>query len=366
MASQLLAATPDLLNLHAYEAAARATLPPASFDFIAGGSDDQVTLRDAPASFELWRLLPRMMCGLTHVSTATSVLGQEVAMPVLIAPFAAHRLCHDDGERATARAARTARTIFTLATPSTVAMEEVGAVAGPWWFQLYIFRDRTATRELVERAAAAGASALVVTIDMPVFGRREADELNQFTLPAGLEFVHMPKPRAASAVPGSAVAGSVNTILDSSLSWDDLDWLVSISALPVIAKGILHPDDAVMAVKHGARAVIVSNHGGRQLDSAVAALDALPAIVQAVGATCEVLVDGGVRRGTDILKALALGARAVMVGRPIAWGLTLGGEGGVVRVLELLRTELERDLVLCGRASPAQVDRSLVVPVGRL
>jgi 4-hydroxymandelate oxidase len=352
-----------LLNLHEYETAARALLPPAVFDFIAGGSGDEVTLRAPRASFGRWCLLPRVLRGLRETSTATSVLGQEVSLPVLIAPMGAHRLCHTDGECASARAARAAGTVFTLSTPSTITMEEVAAEAGPWWFQLYLFRDRGVTRELVARAKAAGASALVVTVDMPVSGRRERDERNQFALPPGMAFVHMPKPPSApNASPGSAVAATVNTIFDPTLSWDDFDWLASLSGLPLVPKGILHPDDARQAVDHGARAVIVSNHGGRQLDSAIPALDALPDVVDAVAGRVEVLVDGGVRRGADVLKALALGARAVLIGRPIAWGLTVGGEEGVRAVLELLRTELLRDLTFCGLGSPAEVKRSLVVP----
>ena len=353
-----------LINLHDYEAAARALLPPAVFGYIAGGSGDEVTLRASRASFERWRLLPRVLRGLRETSTTTSVLGQEVSLPVLIAPTGAHRLCHTDGELATARAARAARTIFTLSTPSTVAMEEVAAEAGFWWFQLYVFRDRGVTRELVARAAAAGASALVVTVDFPVSGRREADERNQFALPPGMSFVHMPKPLPSmqGTGHGSALAATVNTIFDPGLSWNDLEWLASLSGLPVIPKGILHPDDARRAVDHGARAIIVSNHGGRQLDSAITALDALPDVVEAVAERAEVLVDGGVRRGTDVLKALALGARAVLIGRPCVWGLAIGGEEGVCSVLEMLRGELLRDLILCGLASPAEVSRSLVVP----
>lgn len=203
------------LNLHDYEVAARAALPSTVFEFIAGGSGDEVTLRASRSSFDRWRLLPRMLRGHRETSTATSVLGQEVSLPVLIAPFAAHKLCHRDGERATARAAKAARTIFTLATPSTTAMEEVAPEAGRWWFQLFVFRDRGHTRELVARAVAAGASALVVTADMPVFGWREADERNRFALPPGMAFVHMPKPPArADASTGSAVAGAVNAVFE--------------------------------------------------------------------------------------------------------------------------------------------------------
>jgi len=351
------------LNLHEFELAARAVLPPAVYEFIAGGSGDEVTLRASRAAFGRWQLLPRVMQGHHETSTATSVLGQHVSLPVLVAPWAAHRLCDDQGECATARAAKAAGTIFTLATPSTIAMEEVAAEAGPWWFQLYVFRDRGHTRELVARAVAAGAMALVVTVDMPVFGRREADERNRFSLPPGMAFVHMPKPRSTSGAAGSVVANTVNSIFDATLSWADFEWLASVSPLPVIVKGVLHPDDAVQAVDHGARAVVVSNHGGRQLDDAVPALDALPRVVDAVGGKVEVIVDGGVRRATDVIKALALGARAVMIARPLAWGLAVDGEDGVCRVLDLLRLDLLRDLMLCGCSSPAEVHRALVVPV---
>ena len=352
------------LNLHEYEAAARSVLPAAVYEFIAGGSGDEITLRASRAAFGRWQLLPRVLRGHRETSTATSVLGQHVSLPVLVAPWAAHRLCHGQGECATARAAKAAGTIFTLATPSTMAMEEVAAEAGPWWFQLYVFRDRGYTRELVARAVAAGASALVVTVDMPVFGRREADERNRFSLPPGMAFVHMPKPPSTSeAAPSSVVAGTVNSIFDPALNWADLEWLVSLSPLPVIAKGVLHSDDAVQAVEHGARALVVSNHGGRQLDGAVPALDALPRVADAVAGRVEVLLDGGVRRASDILKALALGARAVMIARPLAWGLAVDGEDGVCHVLDLLRTDLLRDLMLCGCSSPAEVQRALVVPV---
>jgi 4-hydroxymandelate oxidase len=352
------------LNLHEYETAARALLAPMAFDFVAGGSGDEVTLRGNRAAFDRWRLLPRVLRGLRDVSTATSVLGQTITLPVLIAPSSLHRLCHDEGERATARAAKAAGTIYTLSTPSSIAIEEVAPVAGPWWFQLYVFRDRELTRDLVARAASAGASALVVTVDMPALGRRDADERNRFTLPPGVTMpnIQLPAPRLSAETGARAEWITAVPAVESALTWDDLDWLAARSSLPVIPKGILHPDDAVRGVDHGARAVIVSNHGGRQLDSAVASLDALPAVVEAVGGRAEVLVDGGVRRGTDILKALALGARAVLIGRPIHWGLAVGGETGVRQVLELLRAELALDLMLCGLASPDAADRSLLVP----
>jgi 4-hydroxymandelate oxidase len=355
------------LNLHEYEVAARSLLSPMVWEYVGGGSGDQVTLRGNRAAFDRWRLLPRVLRGLRETSTATTVLGQDISLPVLIAPSGRHRLCHDAGERATARAAKAAGTIYTLSTAATLAIEEVAPAAGPWWFQLYVYRDRGLTRELVIRAAAAGASALVLTVDVPVRGRREAEERTRFAMPAGVATALLAAPEGAlgpAGTTGNAVAAEVNAVFDPTLNWGDLDWLASLSPLPVLLKGILHPDDAVRALEYGTQAILVSNHGGRQLDSAVAALDALPAVVEAVAGRVEVLVDGGVRRGTDVLKALALGARAVLIGRPIHWGLAVNGEAGVRHVLELLRAELALDLILCGVASPAEVNRSLIVPVG--
>ncbi len=355
------------LNLHEYEAAAREVLSPMAWDYVAGGSGDEVTLRGNRAAFDRWRLVPRVLRGLHEVSTATTVVGQDISLPVLIAPSGRHRLCHDEGERATARAARAAGTIYTMSTAATIAIEEVAAQAGPWWFQLYVYRDRGFTRELVTRAAAAGASALVVTVDVPMRGRREAEERTHFTMPPGVATALLAVPEGMlvpAATNGNSVAAEVNAVFDPALTWDDLAWLASLSPLPILLKGLLHPDDAERAVAHGVRAVIVSNHGGRQLDSAVAALDALPAVVEAVGGRVEVLLDGGVRRGTDILKALALGARAVLIGRPIHWGLVVGGEAGVRHVLELLRAELALDLMLCGLTSAMEITRELLVPAG--
>ena len=356
------------LNLHEYERAARARLPKMAFDYMAGGAEDEVTLRDNRAAFDRWRLLPRVLRGLTQANLATTVLGQPIALPVVVAPSGFHRLAHQDGELATARAARAVGSIYTRSTGATITMEEVAPVAGTWWFQLYVYRDRAINRDLVERAAAAGAAALVVTVDVPVLGRREADERNRFTLPPGLSMANVRVSelgRLPVAVEGSGLTQFVaGGAWEPALTWSDLEWLASLSPLPVIPKGILHPADAVRAFDHGAQAVIVSNHGGRQLDSAVTALDALPAVVEAVAERGEVLVDGGIRRGTDVLKALALGARAVLIGRPILWGLAVAGETGVTHVLEMLRAELARDFMLCGLADLAEVERSLLVPAG--
>jgi 4-hydroxymandelate oxidase len=363
-----MAEQPMPVNLHDYEAAARAVLPPMAYEYVAGGAGDEETLRGNREAFRRWRLLPRMMRGIAAVDPRTTVLGQEIAMPVLLAPVGMQRLVHAEGERASARAARAAGTIFTLSTAATCAIEEVAPEAGNWWFQLYVYRDRAITRDLVQRAEAGGAAALVLTVDVPVLGRREADERNRFTLPPGLALANLQRSdhrHLPVDMDGSGLAAYITSIWESALSWQDLEWLASLTTLPVLAKGILAPDDARRALEHGARAVVVSNHGGRQLDSAVASLDALPAVVEAVDGRAEVLMDGGVRRGTDVLKALALGARAVLLGRPYLWGLAVDGEAGVRRVLELLREEIARDLLLCGCAGPAEVERSLLARADR-
>src|SRR5215213_4948901 len=282
--------TPDTtpvppLNLHEYEAAARALLPAMVWDYVAGGSGDEVTLRANCAAFACWRLLPRVLRGIGEVSTATTVLDQDIALPVLIAPSGRHRLCHDEGERATARAAKAAGTIYTLSTAATFSIEEVAPEAGPWWFQLYVYRDRGLTRELVMRAAAAGASALVVTVDVPIRARREAEERTRFAMPPGVATALLAVPEgtlAPDAGRHNSVAAEINAVFDPALNWDDLDWLASLLPLPILLKGVLHPADAARALEYGTRAILVSNHGGRQLDSAVAALDALPAVVEAV------------------------------------------------------------------------------------
>jgi 4-hydroxymandelate oxidase len=345
-----------LLNLHDFEEAARPRLSPLAWHYTAGGSEDETSLRANRSAHTQWRLLPRILRGAASVSTATELLGHRLALPVLLAPTGRHGLAHEEGERATARAARAAGTIYIMSSVTTVPMEEIAAECGPWWLQLYVFRDRERTREQVLRAAAAGASALVLTVDAQVRGRREAEERASLMLPPS-------EPGPDGRVQArSPLARQIASLFDLSLAWSDIDWLTSLAGLPVVVKGIVHPADALQAMAHGAQAILVSNHGGRQLDGVVAGLDALPAVVAAVQGRVPVLVDGGVRRGTDILIALALGAQAVLLGRPVHWGLAVGGEAGVRQVLELLQTELERDLTLCGLANVGEVTRDLIVP----
>lgn len=292
------------------------------------------------------------------------MLGQEISLPVIVGPTSLHRLVCPEGEIATARAARDAGTIYTMSVAASLPIESVAAQAGPWWMQMYIFRDRELTAELVRRAVESGASAIVLTVDLARFGRREASHRNNFSLPERIYPVNL----ATSPVTGEKDQANPSNLLPSfggefepALTWDDLDWLVNLAGVPVVVKGILRLDDARLAVEHGATGIVVSNHGGRQLDGAITSLEALPAIADAVGDRVELIMDGGVRRASDILTALALGARAVMIGRPVVWGLAVDGEGGVRHVLELLGDELETDMMLCGVGSCSQIDRSFVV-----
>jgi 4-hydroxymandelate oxidase len=356
----------DYLNLLELEELARAKLPRMAFDYYAGGSHDEVTLRENVAAFGRIRVHYRVLRDVSARSMKTTVLGQEVSFPVLVAPTAAQKMAHADGEIATARAAGAQGTVMTLSTLATTSIEEVArAATGPLWFQLYVYKDRGATEAVVARAEAAGCRALVLTVDAPMLGTRERDVRNRFALPPGLSIANM-VPAGYGGVPtiddGSGLAAYVNALHDCSLSWRDLAWLRSRTKLPILIKGSVRADDARLAVDAGVAGVVVSNHGGRQLDSSPATIDVLPHVVDAVAGRCEVLMDGGVRRGTDVLKALALGAKAVLLGRPVLWGLSLGGQQGVERVLDTLRRELDLAMALAGCASIAEVTRDLVEP----
>lgn len=340
------------LNLAEYEARARERLPAGARDYIFGGAGDEITLRENLAAFARLRLLPRVLVDVSRVDASTSVLGQRVATPVLLAPTAFQSLAHPDGELATARAAAAGETIAVFSTFSAFRLEEIAAAApGPKWFQLYCYADREVTRALVQRAERAGYSAICLTVDLPRVGRRERDLRNQFRLPPRVrprnfeEFVDLNVDRAFEAF--------IESMVDASLTWEAVDWLRSITSLPLVLKGILTPADARLGVEHGARAIVVSNHGGRQLDTVPATMDVLAEVVDAVRGSVDVLLDGGVRRGTDVVKALALGARAVLIGRPYVCGLAVSGEEGVAHVLALLRAEVELTLALLGcRAVP--------------
>ncbi len=337
---------PEPVNLEEYEPLAQALLPPHVYDFVAGGAEDERTLARNRAAFARLLLRPRVLAGIRQPSLATSVLGQPVALPVLLAPTGEHALVHPEGEAATARAAAAAQTVLMVSTASSLPLEAVAAAAGgPLWFQLYALQDRAATEALVRRAAAAGYRALVLTVDVPVLGRREREIRSGYAVRRALHRGNFPDGR----VP-----------LHATLTWDDLEWLRSRTPLPLVVKGVMRGDDAARCVAHGAAAVIVSNHGGRQLDGTPATIEVLEEVVQAVADRAEVYLDGGVRRGTDVLKALALGARAVCIGRPYLWGLAVAGQAGVERVLALLREELTTTMLLAGCADVQKVPRDLV------
>ena len=336
------------INISDYEALARAHMEPANWDFYAGGSDDEITLRANRTAFERIRLRPRVLVDVNVCDVRTTVLGTPVSMPILIAPTAYHGLAHPEAECATAQAAGEAGTLMIASTVSNRSMEEiVAAASGPFWFQLYTHEGYQVSAELVKRAQAAGYRAIVLTVDLPRVGRREKDIRNNFRLPPHL-------------LEGNFTVNTDISEKASILTWDVLPWLRNITTLPILLKGVLTAEDAKQAVEYGVEGIIVSNHGGRQLDTALASIEALPEVVEAVAERCEVYMDGGVRRGTDVLKALALGARAVLVGRPILWGLAVNGAAGARHAMELLRNELEMAMVLSGRPTIASIDRSLV------
>ena len=356
---------PDLTHMDSrdfdeLEGRARETLTPGAFAFAAGGADDEITLDDNIAAWQRLRLRPRMLRDVTRIDTSTSVLGARIAAPLMVAPTGRHRLFHPDGERATARGATAAGVPYVMATTSTVTIEEVAAERrdAPQWFQLYLPHDRSVTEGLVDRVAAAGFGAVVLTVDQPVYGASPRAARAPLNPGPDIRAVNLPGQPAAAHGYGAAHSGSVTF----PATFDDLAWLVRRSPLPVLVKGILRGDDAVRCVELGARGILVSNHGGRHLDAAVASADALPEIAQAVGGKAEVYVDGGIRRGTDIVKALALGARAVLIGRPAVWGLALAGAEGVRDVFAHLRGELVRTMALCGVAKLEEVTRDLVTP----
>lgn len=353
------------INLADYEALARSRMEPSAWAYYAGAAGDERTLADNVEAFGRIRLMPRVLVDVSRVDTSTTVLGEALSMPILLAPTAFNKLAHPEGELAASRAAAGAGTVMVASTIATSPLEEIAAAApGPRWFQLYVYKDRSVTEELVARAEAAGYRAIVLTVDTPMLGRRERDMRNTFTLPAGMGIANFAGLRerldATGWAPGSSFATYVHDLFDASLTWESVEWLRASTKLPVLLKGILSPDDASRAAGAGAAGVIVSNHGGRQLDGAIASIDALPRIVDAVGGRIDVLMDGGVRRGTDVLKAIACGARAVLVGRPYLWGLAVDGEQGVRHVLEILRSELQLSMALSGRPSISQIDRGVL------
>jgi len=357
-------------------------LPRVLFDFIDGGAQDEVTMRANQDDFNRFALAQRVLRDVTARDQSVTVLGQKYALPLILSPTGMTGLFWPNGALEAARAAGEAGAGFCLSSMSTSTVEDIARVAKhPTWFQLYVMRDRVMSRELIERAKAAGCSALVLTVDLAMQGQRDRDVHNGLTIPPKLSVANLlnfatrpgwvwryltgPKVMPASLVkPGQStlftIAGYVNSQFDQSVTWKDIEWAKSIWGGPLALKGILDPEDAKLAVEHGVDAVIVSNHGGRQLDGVRSAISALPDVVDAVAGRAEVLIDGGVRRGTDVLKAIALGAKACMIGRPYMYGLAAKGRSGVTGALELLRNEIDLALALTGNTSLAALNRSSI------
>lgn len=339
------------VNVREYEALAREAMHPAAWAYVSAGSGDETTMRNNDAAFGQLEIMPRVLRGVGSASLSTTVLGAVVEHPILISPMGVHGLAHPDGECATVRAAGNAGTLMAVSTASSRSLEEISASAtGPLWFQLYVYRSRQFAERLVRRAESAGYRTIVLTVDSPRWGRKERSMRVAETLPPELDYSSLDDEDLPE-----------EEFEPAALTWDDVDWLRSLTDLPLVLKGILHPDDAALAVEHGVTGILVSNHGGRQLDGVPASIEALSNVVDAVGGRAEVYLDGGIRRGTDVLKALALGAKAVFVGRPILWGLAANGEAGARHVLELLRDELEAAMVLAGQPDVATLDPDLVM-----
>jgi isopentenyl diphosphate isomerase/L-lactate dehydrogenase-like FMN-dependent dehydrogenase len=352
---------PAPANVSEFEAIARERMTAAAYDYYAGGAEDEITLASNCAAFRDIEIRPRVLAGVSQASTESELFGASLALPVLLAPTAFNKLGHPDGEIAAARAAGAASTVMCCSTISSTSIEDIAAAAtGPLWFQLYVYRDRKITTDLVRRAEAAGCRALVLTVDTPRLGRRERDVRNEFSLPADIRIANLERygtPENLRWAKTSSFTEYVHRLIDDSLTWESVDWLRSITALPLLIKGVLTAEDARLAIQHGASGIIVSNHGGRQLDGAIATIRALPEIARAAAGRVPVLLDGGVRRGTDVFKALALGASAVCIGRAYLWGLAAEGQPGVERVLEMLRTELELTMALAGCARATSITR---------
>lgn len=350
------------------------------FDYIDGGSDDEVTLGRNTSAFDDYDLLFRVLAGADDVDMSTTLLGEKLKVPFFVSPAAGHRLFHTHGERGVAKAADKLGTIFSLSTLSSVSIEDIAALtSGPKWFQLYVWKDRGLVKEMVDRAKDAGYQALTLTVDFPIAGNRERDPRNGFSIPPKvgikqawqalmapawtLDYLIRPSVKYANLSEDTAAVSLQDFVyeqFDAGFSWKDAEWLLGEWSGPAVIKGVVRPDDARQAVDLGFDAVMVSNHGGRQLDRSPAPVHVLEPIVDAIGSDAEVILDGGVRRGTDILIALTLGAKAVGFGRPFLYGLAAAGEAGAYRAMEMLRDELQRDMVLLGTKSIREIDRSLV------
>ena len=334
----------EMFTLADFEAVARDRVTPMAWEYLASGAADETTLRWNCESFGRIKLNPRVLVDVTRIDTRVKFFGHELSLPVVLAPVGLQRLYHPDGEVAAVRGAAGASATYVISSYSTTPLEEISAAASaPLWFQIYLQPDREFTHDVVRRAEAAGVEAFCVTVDLPVIGVRNRMDRARFAVPAGMSCPHM-----------------MEKFTGSPVTWKDVEWLRSITKLPVILKGILNPDDADLAVKNGVSGIIVSNHGARDLDTTPATIEALPRVAERVDGRIPILMDGGIRRGTDVLKALALGAKAVLIGRPFCHGLAAGGADGVAKVVDILRKEFEIAMALTGRTSIASIDRSVI------
>jgi 4-hydroxymandelate oxidase len=344
-----------------FEPLARRRLSQMAYDYVRSGGGDEISMRANRAGFERLQLSPRVLVDVSEIDTRVNLFGSEMESPILLAPVAYHRLYHGDGEVATARGANASGAGLVISTFTTTEIDEIARnTQRPIWFQLYVQRDRGFTKEMVERAVASGCKTVCLTVDTPVLGNRYGQL--SFGLPKELECVHLRGLSLKSPITGHKTQRSsiYDSLFDPSFNWSDLEWLRSIAGVPVILKGVLSAEDGRRAVERGADGVIVSNHGGRNLDTVPATIDALPRVVEAVAGRIPVMLDSGIRRGTDVLAALALGAKAVFIGRPYVYGLAAGGAQGVERVINILRDELERAMALTGRRSIAEIDASVL------
>lgn len=355
----------EIAALTDYETFARERVSEQAWAYLAGGAADELTLQDNRSAFQRLRLKSRVLRDMCGAHTRLELLGQTLAHPILVAPVAYQQLAHPEGERATALGAAALQSTMVVSAQASVSLEDVAqAGQGPLWFQLYIQADRDFTLQLVKRAETAGYQAMVLTVDAPVNGIRNREQRAGFSLPPGIEAVNL---RGMRALPPSMAVAGGSAVFDSPLlnaapTWEDIRWLQAHTRLPILLKGIMSAEDALLAADHGVAGIVVSNHGGRTLDGQPATIDALPDIAQALAGRLPILLDGGIRRGSDVLKALALGATAVLVGRPCINGLATAGAAGVAHVLHILRTELELAMVFCGCRTLAEIDGSLVLP----
>ncbi len=352
----------DIHDIKGFEHHAQNKLPKNIATFFSGGAGDEITLEENVSAFDRLKLVPRVLKNVEKRSLSTTVLDQNINFPLLIAPMAFQQLAHPDGEMAMAKAAHEHNIMIVLSTLSTFSFREIKVNSNvSSWFQLYIYKDREITKNLVQLAEESGYKGIVLTVDAPLYGKRVKELCNPLTLPSGLEVKNLQDAGLdLKGISTAKLTSYLASLLDPSISWNDITWLRSVTSLPIILKGVMNPKDIQIAIEHNIDAIIISNHGGRQLDTSLSSIDTLKFIRDSVEGKLEIILDGGIRKGIDILKALALGAKAVMVGRPILWGLAAGGEEGVKRVLTILKSELDLAMALCGYTSISQINEEIL------